>query len=81
MKKVLGKIKEFFENLMFGHGSRTLEAGIVRKCGAEVADGLLSQYEKTFFAALEGNAARNALGEFEARDAANRAEQLTANVC
>ncbi len=65
VKKVLAKIKAFFENLMSGHGSRTLEAGIVRKCGAEVVDGLQEQYEKTFFAALEGNAARNALGEFE----------------
>ena len=65
VKKVLAKIKEFFENLMFGHGSRTLEAGIVRKCGADVVDGLLSQYEKTFMAALEGNTARNTLGEFE----------------
>lgn|GEM_PF-2065280 len=65
VKKVLAKIKEFFENLMFGHGSRTLEAGIVRKCGTDVVDGLMAQYEKTFFAALEGNAARNALGEFE----------------
>ena len=65
VKRVLAKIKAFFENLMSGHSSRTLEAGIVRKCGAEVVDGLQEQYEKTFFAALEGNAARNALGEFE----------------
>jgi hypothetical protein len=65
VKKVLAKIKAFFENLMFGHSSRTLEAGIVRKCGVDVVDGLMAQYEKTFFAALEGNAARNALGEFE----------------
>ena len=65
VKKVLAKIKEFFENLMFGAHSRTLEAGIIRKCGADVLKGLTEQYEKTFFAALEGNAARNALGEFE----------------
>ncbi|MBE6605095.1 MAG: hypothetical protein E7639_05270, partial [Ruminococcaceae bacterium] len=65
VKKVLARIKAFFENLMSGASSRTLEAGIVRRCGAEVVDGLQEQYEKTFFAALEGNAARNALGEFE----------------
>lgn len=65
VKKVLAKIKAFFENLMFGASSRTLEAGIVRKCGTDVVQGLQEQYEKTFFAALEGNAARNALGEFE----------------
>ena len=65
VKKVLAKIKAFFENLMFGAHSRTLEAGIIRKCGADVLKGLTEQYEKTFFAALEGNAARNALGEFE----------------
>ncbi len=65
MKKVLAKIKSFFENLMFGHRSRTLEAGIVRKCGVDVVQGLQEQYDKTFMAALEGNAARNALGEFE----------------
>lgn len=65
VKKVLAKIKEFFENLMFGHSSRTLEAGIIRKCGADVVQGLQEQYDKTFFAALEGNAARNATGEFE----------------
>ena len=65
VKKVLAKIKAFFENLMFGHSSRTLEAGIVRKCGADVVQGLQEQYEKAFFAALEGNAARNATGEFE----------------
>ena len=65
MKRVLAKIKAFFEEVLFGSFSRTQEAAIVRRCGVDVAKGLQEQYEKTFFAALEGNAARNALGEFE----------------
>ena len=76
VKKVLAKIKEFFENLMFGAHSRTLEAGIIRKCDADMVKGLTEQYEKTFFAALEGNAARNATGEFEQGGELTKADKL-----
>lgn len=65
VKKILDNIKKFFGELLHGVNSRTAEAAIIRRCGVESAKALQAQFDKTFLAAMEGNAARNALGEME----------------
>lgn len=65
VKRILAKIKSFFEEVLSAYHSRVAEAEIVRRCGTDVVSALQQQFDKAFEAALEGNAARNALGEFE----------------
>ena len=66
VKKILDNIKKFFSELLNGvRSSKTAEAKIINHCGLDTLKALQTQFDKTFLAAIEGNAARNAFNEYE----------------